>query len=367
MCRKIAVALGLCLMLAGTAAHADEVVLTQLYGSGVHAFNRRDYVTAYRDLTAAIEGGTIDPRAYYFRGLALIRLGRGEDAVADFTRGGELEVGEAADVYPVNKSLERVQGPDRITLDRYRKSVRVSAMRRIEAARQARYQQQVAAEREMIRRPPSELFGANPSNERVPDPTDPFSDKPAAEGATPPVSPPVAATPSAEPPTTPDASAAPSTEPTKGGLRGLVRGLVRGLPGDGSPQTDSLQGPTPSPPPPMSDPMATPRPMPLPDNDDPFGTPAPAPQPTAPKSDDNPFGEPAPAPMPQPSNDNPFGEPSPTPMPTPKPADDNPFGETTPAPATPAPQPAPADDNPFGEPAPPTDAPKPMDDNPFGG
>src|SRR5438105_15887797 len=78
---------------------ADEAVLEQLYGNGVHAFNDGDYAGASRHLTAAIQGGSHDPRAYYFRGLASLSLGKQQDAVADFQKGAELETGDASGVY----------------------------------------------------------------------------------------------------------------------------------------------------------------------------------------------------------------------------------------------------------------------------
>src|SRR5262245_50950232 len=98
------------LALGGIAAAADDALLGQIYGTGVHAFNQGDYTGAYNSLTSAINGGTSDPRAYYFRGLTYLKLGRGDEAKADFAKGAELEVADSVNEFPVNRSLERVQG-----------------------------------------------------------------------------------------------------------------------------------------------------------------------------------------------------------------------------------------------------------------
>src|SRR5262245_4894399 len=109
---KIAAAVSFMLLCAGLLA-ADEVMLGQIYGTGVHSFNQGDYVGAYNALTSAIKGGSNDPRAYYFRGLAYLKLGRDDEAKADFAKGAELEVADSVNEFPVNRSLERIQGKPR--------------------------------------------------------------------------------------------------------------------------------------------------------------------------------------------------------------------------------------------------------------
>ena len=68
-------------------AAAQNPVLDQMYGTGVHAYFSRQYTDAYNDLTSAIDAGSVDPRVYYFRGLAFLNLGRPEEAEAH--RGAE--------------------------------------------------------------------------------------------------------------------------------------------------------------------------------------------------------------------------------------------------------------------------------------
>src|SRR6188474_2476225 len=69
-----------------------DAVLEDLYGRGVHAFFARNLSQAHELLTAAINGGSRDPRAYYYRGLVYSRLGRPDEARADMRKGAELEI-----------------------------------------------------------------------------------------------------------------------------------------------------------------------------------------------------------------------------------------------------------------------------------
>ena len=48
---------------------AQEAVLGQMYGNGVHAYFAQDYLKAHQYFTTAIEGHSQDPRCFYFRGL----------------------------------------------------------------------------------------------------------------------------------------------------------------------------------------------------------------------------------------------------------------------------------------------------------
>ena len=70
---------------------AQDAVLGQLYGNGVHAYFGQDYIRAHELFTQAIDGHTQDPRAYYFRGLTMLKLGRPQEADNDFKAGAKLE------------------------------------------------------------------------------------------------------------------------------------------------------------------------------------------------------------------------------------------------------------------------------------
>jgi len=128
------VALGAAIV-GGNAAFADEfagmapLAVRDAVGGGIHAYHAGDYDRAYDDLTNAIEAGTDDPRSYYFRGLAALKLGRTSEAEADFSAGADREVSTGS-IRRVSRSLERVQGHDRLTLERFRARARLGALQR---------------------------------------------------------------------------------------------------------------------------------------------------------------------------------------------------------------------------------------------
>jgi tetratricopeptide (TPR) repeat protein len=129
----------------------EAAPLAQAYGVGVHAYFACDFQRAHDDLTQAIEAGTQDPRAWYFRGLAALQLGRLDEAEADFERGADLEA-SAVGEWPVARSLERVQGHHRLALERHRVRARVAAVqRRSEAVRQ-RYRFNEGRQSDVLRR-----------------------------------------------------------------------------------------------------------------------------------------------------------------------------------------------------------------------
>jgi hypothetical protein len=176
MLRKVALIATGVLLLGVSSPRADEAVLDQLYGNGVHSYFGGDYSRAYDALSTAIRGGSHDPRAYYFRALAELRLGREPDATADFTKGATLEAGDANGRYSVSQALERIQGSTRATLEQYRENARAVAMQRDVQNRQSVFEQQRSTEGQLLRRavPPAELTPP-PTPDRV------VAKKPAAE------------------------------------------------------------------------------------------------------------------------------------------------------------------------------------------
>ena len=129
----------------------ESLPLAAAYGDGVHAFFAGDFDRAYEDLSQAIEAGTTDPRAYYFRGLAALRQGRSDEAEADFTEGATRE-SSGLGAWPVARSLERIQGPDRLRLERHRTRARVALLQRQRAAELERYSQIEAAQPDVLRK-----------------------------------------------------------------------------------------------------------------------------------------------------------------------------------------------------------------------
>jgi tetratricopeptide (TPR) repeat protein len=188
-------------------AFGQSDALNELYGSGVHAYNGGNYVEAYNELTRAIENGSEDPRAYYFRGLSYLRLGRPQEARGDFAQGAKLEMADSDRFYNVSKALERVQGRPRQSLERFRAEARLEAFHDREQARYQRYERirqnepnvllktpaeeqdgpapgdEPAEEKPVGEKPPGEEPAEMTDDTPPPPPAeaDPFGEKPAAE------------------------------------------------------------------------------------------------------------------------------------------------------------------------------------------
>ncbi|WP_200836693.1 tetratricopeptide repeat protein [Roseiconus lacunae] len=105
----------------------NQSVLAEVYGRGVHAYYAGNYSDAFDNLTSAIDGGTRDPRAYYFRGIVSHLQGRPEQAEADWKEGAELEAAYGGGYY-VGRSLSRFQGSARLKLEQIRQQARLEAM-----------------------------------------------------------------------------------------------------------------------------------------------------------------------------------------------------------------------------------------------
>jgi tetratricopeptide (TPR) repeat protein len=121
------------------------------YGNGVHAYNEGDYQCSYDELSRVIEAGSNDPRVFYFRGLAALKLGRMDEADADFQQGANLEA-DGVGGRAVSRALERIQGCDRLKLEQFRSQARVAAVHRDREAIRQRYSDIYEAEPEVLRR-----------------------------------------------------------------------------------------------------------------------------------------------------------------------------------------------------------------------
>lgn len=101
---RVACGLSLALLIVSSRARAaEEAVLAEFYGSGVHQYFSGNAGQAIADLTTAIKGGTKDPRAYYFRALAQMRQGNQAGAQVDLQKGAALESADLNQFYPVGK------------------------------------------------------------------------------------------------------------------------------------------------------------------------------------------------------------------------------------------------------------------------
>ncbi|WP_164103894.1 tetratricopeptide repeat protein [Candidatus Laterigemmans baculatus] len=150
MFRATALAAVVTLVTGASTAGAQDAVLAEVYGQGVHRYFAHDYDGAYLDFTRAIDNGLRDPRVYYFRGLAAAATGRLDEAAADWRIGG---VFEARGNYSgsVGRALARIQGAQRMQLEAVRLQTRLEERARVVAEERARYEGLEAAEPRVLR------------------------------------------------------------------------------------------------------------------------------------------------------------------------------------------------------------------------
>ena len=108
-------------------ATGQDVILAQMYGRGVHAYNSGNLTEANRFLSAAINGGTKDPRAYYFRGIVASSQGLQYQAESDWATGAKLEATTGSNP-DIGRSLSRFQGSARLKLEQARAEGRLQHM-----------------------------------------------------------------------------------------------------------------------------------------------------------------------------------------------------------------------------------------------
>jgi hypothetical protein len=158
-------------------ALAEDLGASEIYGRGVHAYNSGDLIKATELLTQLINKQTVDPRVYYFRGLAQAGLGSIDAARADFARGADLEV-NGKQKFDVAAALQRVQGQPRMEIERQRAAARRAAAAKKKKRDLARYERLRRREDLVLYDPNrpaidrSELTIPNPVQSH---PSDPFS------------------------------------------------------------------------------------------------------------------------------------------------------------------------------------------------
>lgn len=121
-------------LLGAVPAWAQSAATSELYGEGVHRYFAHDYQGADQLLTEAIEKGSQDPRAYYFRGLAREMMGGGGEL--DFEQGARVEASGRSGPM-IGYSLARVQGHVRSKLEKARRAARILAAEQLALQRQA--------------------------------------------------------------------------------------------------------------------------------------------------------------------------------------------------------------------------------------
>lgn len=128
-------------------------MLEKSYGRGVHAYFRGDMPTAYEELTRAIDAGSRDPRCYYFRALVYMKTGREKLAEQDMARGALYEALDSDGVYPVDQSLERVQGRVRVSIQDHRLKAKTELVVQENERRLSRYESLAREEALIVRQP----------------------------------------------------------------------------------------------------------------------------------------------------------------------------------------------------------------------
>jgi hypothetical protein len=178
MVRKMTLLLGLASALFAPAATRaqDDIIADQFYGSGVHRYFSGDLRNAHADFTSAIQAGSQDPRPYYFRGLAYLRMGRQYEATADFRKAADLESNDINGSFQVSKALERIQGQQRLQLERLRVQARAIAQQRQDKQRRERYAASRRFEAEQIQRAAATQDDAAASRATQPPAPDPFDE-----------------------------------------------------------------------------------------------------------------------------------------------------------------------------------------------
>lgn len=130
------------LAVASIRVFAAEQTAAELYGQGVHAYFAGDYDSAIDFLSKSIKKNDKDPRAFYFRGLALASRDGLRSGLPDITKGADLEVNRQDDrIYDVNAALQRVQGYLRLELEKQRTAARLAAADKKEKQDRIKYEQ----------------------------------------------------------------------------------------------------------------------------------------------------------------------------------------------------------------------------------
>ncbi len=188
MITRIAVFLTLTALVGVATSRAqDSPATAELYGSGVHAYFSNDLGTAIELFTQAIASSTEDPRVYYFRAMALRKMGRRSEADQDLEIGASLEVADADGYYPVDSSIERLQGEGRIALEQHRRQARFAATQARRQSNQQRYEATQRAESQVLRKRfefGTDELGVQPAAGRTAAPLTP-GQQPSPPGVTP--------------------------------------------------------------------------------------------------------------------------------------------------------------------------------------
>jgi tetratricopeptide (TPR) repeat protein len=135
--KKIALTIAISGLIFGASkAQADQALLSEMFGRGIHAYYVGNQDDAKEMFSSAIDHGLEDPRVYYFRGILAFDNGQPEDAIADWKRGAEIEANSRTN-FAVGHTLSRFQGNGRVQLESIRQTAKLAALEaRMERAEQ---------------------------------------------------------------------------------------------------------------------------------------------------------------------------------------------------------------------------------------
>ncbi len=124
-------------------AHAQRGSSTTsaIYGRGVHAYFAGRTSEAEKYFSQAIDSGSTDPRPYYYRAMVRLNQGRKFEAENDMRMGADYEARNPGMKSSIGRSLQRVQGPGRRTLEQFRRQARLDRLQQSQQQTQQRYQQ----------------------------------------------------------------------------------------------------------------------------------------------------------------------------------------------------------------------------------
>jgi hypothetical protein len=125
-CPRVLLLLFLSMVSVPAEAADDYNSAAEMYSLGVHSYFSGNLNRADIYLYRAVELSPNDPRPYYFRGLVLLRLGRTFEADDMMEQGAAAEAAANSDAYGIGEVLERVQGADRLRLEKFRRAGKFS-------------------------------------------------------------------------------------------------------------------------------------------------------------------------------------------------------------------------------------------------
>lgn len=143
----------ICLPRIAGAQGGSELAAT--YGRGVHAYFAGNTAKADQLFSDVISAGSKDPRVFYFRAMTRLRSGSQYEAEDDMRIGAALEALNPGRRSEIGRSLQRIQGSNRRTLEQFRREARLLRVQELRDRTQKRYEQ-------LRSRGPTVLHQANP-------------------------------------------------------------------------------------------------------------------------------------------------------------------------------------------------------------